>query len=107
MEKEYVRDETVVEEEHAYSDNARDDATSDPESVLQEAAAAEVPLPHPPTRSPLGVRLDVKRRRVWLWPAWNMLTGRTLAFEIRTGNGSPKGHLDGSEILLGHLVSAV
>ena len=43
-----IRDEEAVEEEHACSDGEPDDAASDPESVLQEAAV-EPPLPPPPT----------------------------------------------------------
>ena len=45
-----IRDEEAVEEEHAHSDGELDDAASDPESVLQEAAA-EPPLSPPPTPS--------------------------------------------------------
>ena len=51
MEEEYVRDEEAVEVEYAHSDGERDDGASDPESVLQEAAA-ELPLPPPPTLPP-------------------------------------------------------
>ena len=68
-----IRDEEAVEEEHAYSDGEPDDAASDPESVLQEAAT-EPPLPPPPTPPPPRALPkdpedpEVKRRRDMLGP---------------------------------------
>ena len=50
-----------MEEEHAYSDDEPDDAASVLKSVLQEAAA-EPPLPRPPTPEDR----EVKRRREML-----------------------------------------
>ena len=91
-----------MEEEHACSDGEPDDATSDPESVLQDAAA-EPPLPPPPTPPFSSGRIQrtrrILRRREMLercialrlvcgcCPSSRMLIDRALASEIRTGSG--------------------